>query len=124
MKNEQNYKNSDFPFPYLKLGFAFSKEDFLVRVKARTDFMIQAGLIEETSSFLNQNFDGWAPLSSVGYKETTQFLRENKTKDWLRENIIVSTMQLIKKQKTWFKRDASVLWSDHSALILRFLRED
>jgi len=25
---------------------------------------------------------------------------------------VTSTMQLVKKQKTWFKRDQSILWSD------------
>lgn len=124
MKIEQEYKQNQFPFAYLKVGFSFEKEIFLDRVKARTAAMIRNGMIEETEFFLKHNFSRWAPLSSVGFKETVQFLQENKTTDWLNENIVLSTMKLIKKQKTWFKRDGAILWSDQQAHIHRFLLED
>lgn len=124
MKSDQEYKKNQFPFSYLKVGFSFEKDVFAQRVKTRTEAMIKNGIIEETEFFLKHNFSNWAPLSSVGYKETLQFLRENKTKDWLCDRIIQSTMKLIKKQKTWFKRDSSVLWSDQQVHIRQFLRED
>jgi len=124
MKSDQEYKKNQFPFPYIKVGFSFEKEVFLQRVKLRTRNMIEGGLIEETEHFLKHNFSDWAPLASVGFKETLQFLNENKTKDWLNDSVVQSTMKLIKKQKTWFKRDASILWSDQQAHIERFLVED
>lgn len=110
--NSKN-KNS-LPFPYIKVGFSLEKDLALKQVQSRTAAMIKSGLIEETEGFLKQGFESWAPLASVGYKETVQFLKENQSQDWLFENINKSTMQLIKKQKTWFKRDQSILWSDGS----------
>lgn len=124
MKSAQQYKKKELPFLYIKTGYSFEKEIFLERVQLRTRHMIKSGLIEETDYFLKHNFSEWAPLSSVGFKETVQFLRENKTKDWLYENVVQSTMKLIKKQKTWFKRDHSILWSEQQAHIHRFLFED
>jgi len=124
MKADQEYKKKELPFAYIKTGFSFEKEVFLQRVRQRTQNMIKEGLIEETEYFLKHNFSAWAPLSSVGFKETVQFLNESKTKDWLHENVVQSTMKLIKKQKTWFKRDSSILWSDQQAHIHRFLFED
>ncbi len=124
MKAENNFKNKNFNFPYLKIGFQFEKEFFLERVKQRTEAMIQNGIVAETEYFLKNNYHDWAPLSSVGYREVVQCLQQNKTKDWLLENITQSTMQLIKKQKTWFKRDLSILWSEHSKHIEQFLLED
>lgn len=124
MKRDQDYKKNQLPFPYLKVGFSFAKDIFLERVKLRTQNMIEQGVIEETEFFLKHNFSEWSPLASVGFKETVQFLKENKTKDWLNDSIVQSTMKLIKKQKTWFKRDSSILWSEQQAHIQRFLVED
>ncbi|MBC7464961.1 MAG: tRNA (adenosine(37)-N6)-dimethylallyltransferase MiaA [Bdellovibrio sp.] len=109
----QKNKNS-LPFPYIKVGFAYEKEKALPIVENRTQLMIDGGLIEETNACLKQGFSDWAPLASVGYKEAVDYLIHNKSKDWLFENINKSTMQLIKKQKTWFKRDSTILWSDNS----------
>lgn len=102
------------PFPILKVGFSFDKTVFLKQVEKRTQKMIQQGIIDETRFFMQRNQLDWAPLSSVGFKETVDYLQTNKNLKWLHESIVQSTMQLIKKQKTWFKRDASILWSDHS----------
>lgn len=124
MKADQDYKKKELPFDFIKVGYSFEKDIFLNRVRLRTQNMISGGLIEETENFVKQNFLDWAPLSSVGFKETVQFLAENKTKDWLQESIVQSTMKLIKKQKTWFKRDGAILWSDQSVHIRRFLQRD
>lgn len=113
--SSQRQNKNAFPFPFLKLGFNLAKEVMLPRVEARTQWMIENGLIEETQKFLQQGFGDWSALASVGYKETVEHLLHNNSKAQLAQNIVSSTMKLIKKQKTWFKRDASVLWSDFSA---------
>lgn len=111
----------EFPFSYIKVGFDFEKSAFEERVKLRTQKMIAAGLIEETSLFLDKGFSDWAPLRSVGYKESVQYLIEKQNQDWLKDAINQSTMKLIKKQKTWFKRDGSILWSNQSEALQLFL---
>lgn len=116
MSDFQNTNNKDaLPYPYIKIGLGFStddKEKMQDRVQKRTQLMIKNGLIEETKYFLDHSFEKWAPLSSVGYLETVQYLKNELTLEQLEPAIIQSTMQLIKKQRTWFKRDPSVLWSD------------
>ncbi len=116
MSDFQNANNKDaLPFPYLKIGLNFSsddKEKMRARVKNRIQQMIKNGLIAETKSFLDCGFDQWTPLSSVGYIETVQYLKNEITLEQLEPAITLSTMQLIKKQRNWFKRDPTVLWSD------------
>lgn len=124
LKEDQNQRKNEIPFDFIKVGFNFEKEIFLERVQRRTQQMISSGLIEETDFFLKKGFENWAPLASVGYKECVQFIQQNKTKDWLVEAVNQSTMQLIKKQKTWFKRDPSILWSDQASCLKQFLLED
>lgn len=111
------------PFDCIKIGFDFEKADFEKRVQVRTEKMIQDGIVAETERFLEKGFASWAPLSSVGYKECVQWLQSTPRPavEDLKAAIRQSTMQLIKKQKTWFKRDKAVLWSNHEAELARFL---
>lgn len=119
-QNTQKNKN-EFPYPYIKVGFDFEKPLYVDRVNARTKKMIADGIIEETRGFYDEGFKDWVPLQSVGYRETLEYLVENKNKEWLLQSINQSTLQLIKKQKTWFKRDKAVLWSNQSASVDQFL---
>jgi tRNA dimethylallyltransferase len=68
--------------------------------------MIDAGLEKEVKDLLAQGFrTNLKPLLSIGYKETIQFLnQEIKTKEELIERIAISTRQLAKSQRTFFKK--------------------
>jgi tRNA dimethylallyltransferase len=101
-----------YPRPYLKLGIRWTKEQLEERVKERTRKMIEGGIIEETKVLLDQGLGNWSPLQSVGYDETVTFLTENKTQEWLYEEIVRSTLRLAKKQRTWFQRDKDIKWFD------------
>lgn len=111
----------EFPLDSIKLGFDFEKSEYLERVKRRTQQMIENGLLAETEKVLKAGQADWAPLHSVGYREAVQFLTEGHSRKWLFDAIVQSTMQLIKKQKTWFKRDSSVLWSKQAEQLDQFI---
>lgn len=111
----------EFPFQSIKVGFDFEKSEYVARVENRTKQMIVNGIIGETRAAMDAGFVDWAPMRSVGYRETLEFLSENHSAEWLHSAIVQSTMQLIKKQKTWFKRDASVLWSNQAQQLDQFL---
>lgn len=121
LKEKAEDRKNIFPFSYIKLGFDFEKTIYQERVKKRTQKMINAGIIEETKKFYDLQLMNWAPLRSVGYKETMEYLSFSRSLDWLTEAINQSTMQLIKKQKTWFKRDQTILWSNQEQRLEQFL---
>ena len=103
------------PYPSMKIGLTFEttdKEKFAKRVHERTLKMLDQGIIEETKHFLDSGFESWAPLSSVGYHETKAYLQGELKREDLAQAITQATMKLVKKQKTWFKRDEAILWSD------------
>ena len=119
LKSKSILQNSNaFPYPFLKIGFTDTKDILLPRVQKRTSFILKNGIIEETKYFLDAGFANWGPLSSVGYKEVANYLIHNNSissiSEALFESIVTSTMQLIKKQKTWFQRDQTTLWSETS----------
>lgn len=117
---QQPAKNA-LPFPVLKVGFDYERAELLERVKKRTEKMLADGLIAEVESVLSRASADWAPLQSVGYKEVVEFLSSGRDRSWLAEEITKNTMQLIKKQKTWFKRDGSILWSKQNEALQAFL---
>lgn len=107
-----------FPYPLLKLGIKLSREQLEPRVKLRVEQMLKAGLIEEVRGLLQRNEASWAPLESVGYRETVEYLLRKSaesaispmTREELQEKIIQNTLRLAKKQRTWFGRDADIHW--------------
>lgn len=82
------------------------KEDHLKVIEERAAKMIDMGLVEEVEALLKSGFTGQEkPLQSIGYIETLQYLRsEFKNKEEYLERISISTRQLAKSQKTFFKK--------------------
>ena len=100
------------PWKYQKIGLSISKEDLLIKVKKRTEKMIQQGLIEEVACLVQKGFEDWKPLQSVGYKEGLLYIKGQLSKEDLFSEIVKNTMLLAKKQKTWFQKDKSIKWFD------------
>lgn len=100
-----------FPHDLLKIAPEWDRDSIRERIAQRTKKMIEMGLIEEVQGLIDQKLDlSWAPLASVGYKETLAYLRGEISKDQLQEDITINTQQLAKKQKTWFQRDKEINW--------------
>jgi len=97
-------------FSCLKVGLTCEKEVLWKRIESRATQMVRGGLREEVQKLLDQGLGGWGPLSSVGYLQTQEALREEKSDPWLVEAISIGTRQLAKRQKTWFKRDPEIFW--------------
>lgn len=83
------------------------KEEHLQIIEKRTDRMLKTGLLEEVQALLKQGFTGEEkPLQSIGYKEALDLhAGVFETFEECRERIIISTRQLAKSQRTWFKKD-------------------
>ena len=83
LKQEQDKNKNKFAFPYIKLGFDFEKEVLRRRVHERTRLMLRDGIVDETRNILDTGFVDWAPLQSVGIRETVQMINEGKDTSWL-----------------------------------------
>ena len=85
------------------------KDEHLEIITKRTKKMLSSGLIEEVKQILENGFTGGEkPLQSIGYKEVLDYLQGvHKNISECEERIIISTRQLAKSQRTWFKKDIS-----------------
>ncbi|MGZ3723109.1 MAG: tRNA (adenosine(37)-N6)-dimethylallyltransferase, partial [Bdellovibrionales bacterium] len=107
---QREFKGTPFPYPLLKLGLMPTREELLPRVEKRTREMLAAGLLQEVKTLVAEGYGNWPALMSVGYKECLAFLRGEISEEKLLPLIVEKTMQLAKKQKTWFKRDPEIHW--------------
>ncbi len=93
-----------------KLGLYLEREEILSRVSNRVDAMLEEGLIDEVKGLLNQGLSTWKPLQSVGYKEIIMYLNNEINLEQSKDLIIKNTMNLVKRQMTWFRSDQSIVW--------------
>ena len=82
------------------------KEDHWNIIVKRCEEMVETGLINEMETLLSNGFTGEEkPLKSIGYKETLQYINgEFKSQSDYIERMSISTRQLAKSQRTFFKK--------------------
>lgn len=94
------------------MGLRVPREELKQRIIARTDAMLAAGLEGEVRSLVEQN--GWSceALKGVGYAQWRGYFEGSETLAETRAKIIKATLDLAKRQRTWFKRNKGVHWFD------------
>jgi tRNA dimethylallyltransferase len=88
-----------------------------VRINARVDAMLKAGLVKEVQGLLLQGYSGeLGPMKSLGYKEIVEYLHGELSYDNAVEEIKINTRRFAKRQQTWFRADRLIEWLDVSEL--------
>lgn len=96
----------------LILGIKTSVEQLQPRIQSRTTAMLLAGLADEAKN-LAQRY-GWEvePMKGIGYAEWQEFFGNRKTLQETTDQIVRNSMNLAKRQRTWFRRNNSIHWLD------------
>lgn len=85
------------------------------RIERRVRAMVAAGLLEETRRLRAEGLDrGSTARRAIGYEQALSVLDGTMTCAEAIEATIVGTRRLVRKQDTWFRRDARVRWIDAS----------
>jgi len=92
------------------LGMSTDRDELRGKIEQRVDAMLVAGLEEEARRLSEQY--GWEaePMKGIGYSEWKDYFSGAKTLDETRAKIIKDSMDLAKRQRTWFKRNNSIHW--------------
>ncbi len=86
------------------------------RIAARVDAMLAAGLVEEVAALAARGLrDGATASRAVGYREVLEHLDGAIDLDEARRRTVVATRRLVRRQRSWFRRDARVHWLDAAA---------
>ena len=79
-------------------------------ISARVNKMIRSGLEAEVQALANQY--GWEceALKGIGYREWQAYFEDKNDLEMTKQNIISSTNNLAKRQRTWLKRNKHINW--------------
>lgn len=94
----------------LVLGIKTEREQLRERITRRVDAMLAAGLESEVRALAGRY--GWdvEPMKGIGYREWVEYFAGTRNRAEVRERIIKASMDLAKRQRTWFKRNDSIQW--------------
>lgn len=86
------------------------------RVNLRVDTMLNQGLVDEVKQLLSLGFDetNSNALRTHGYQEVFPYLRGEYDYETMREEIQKAIRHYVKRQLTWFRRDARATWVGRS----------
>ncbi|HSK61723.1 MAG TPA: tRNA (adenosine(37)-N6)-dimethylallyltransferase MiaA [Actinomycetospora sp.] len=86
------------------------------RIAARVDAMLAAGLVDEVATLAARGLrDGATASRAVGYREVLEHLDGTIDLDEARRRTVVATRRLVRRQRSWFRRDDRVRWLDAAA---------
>ena len=94
----------------LLIGMKVERDVLHKRIEKRVDAMIAGGLEAEVAG-LAQRY-GWdcEALKGVGYAQWKGHFLDTQSHEETRAKIIKATLDLAKRQRTWFKRNKSIHW--------------
>lgn len=103
-------------YDVLLLGLWMERQALYQRVEVRVDKMIEQGLEAEVRRLLAAGASAELPaLQAIGYKEIVQYLRGDCTFDEAVDAIKRNTRRFVKRQLSWFRRDARIHWFERTA---------
>jgi tRNA dimethylallyltransferase len=97
----------------LKIGLILPPEVLKKRIRTRLLSRIKKGMIKEVENLHRQGVS-WKRLNSFGleYRYVSLYLQKKMTKEEMIEKLNTEIWHYAKRQKTWFKRDKSIIWID------------
>ncbi len=110
----------------LTIGIRIEKEDLLNNIHTRLVERMRAGMVEEVVT-LHKNGLSYERMQELGieYQYIAQYLQNMITKDEMCALIETKSWQYAKRQMTWLKRDAGIVWvrKDETERIERLVKE-
>lgn len=97
-------------FRILRLGLDPDRKALYERINRRAQQMFETGLVEETQRLFEKYSEDAGTLSSLGYKQALELLREEVTREQAIQAAQQAHRNYAKRQMTWFRREPEVQW--------------
>jgi len=108
---EWGWKGEERPGrPRRIVGLAREEPGLTDRIRARTHEMLEAGWVEEALRVRAGAGFGPTAIQALGYREVLAHADGELTCSELVERIVLRTRQFARRQRTWFRRFAEILW--------------
>lgn len=101
--------------PTVQLGLNLDRAELHLRLRARVEAMLEAGLVDEVRALEAAGLRrGKTAAKAIGYAQVLRFLDGQESLDWVVEDTTVATRRFARRQVTWFNADPRVEWFDPS----------
>ncbi|MCW8858204.1 MAG: tRNA (adenosine(37)-N6)-dimethylallyltransferase MiaA [Deltaproteobacteria bacterium] len=105
---------ADCHYRTLQLAPEWSRAELYSRINSRAQEMLDLGLVEEVRGLVDRYSIDLKAFQTLGYREVIRYLKNEVTAQQMLEDIQQLTRQYAKKQLTWFRKDAEIIWVDSS----------
>ncbi len=104
--NSKIYSDTgELKYDALVIGLTANRAELYRKIDERTKKMFDAGLVEEVQNLLASGVNpNSQAMLGIGYKETVEYLRGEKTRDETISKISQATRNFAKRQLTWYRR--------------------
>lgn len=99
------------------IGVDVDKTTIRDRIENRIKQMIDDGLIRETEKIYSIYGSGLESNTANSYSLVKQYLDGQINQDQLIKLATIRDMQLVKKQRTWFKRNPHIIWMQREKIV-------
>lgn len=97
-------------FNALLLGIAVERASLIRKLDTRVDEMYAGGLVEEAEAIARKWGRAIAPLTSIGYRESLEYLDGKCSREEAIAETRRRTRAYAKRQMTWFRGEQGVHW--------------
>jgi tRNA dimethylallyltransferase len=91
-------------------GLDPGREGLRAAVEARAARMLEGGLLAEVEGLLRRVPEDARPLRAIGYRQAVEVVRGRRAVADALRDIVTDTMRYAKRQRTWFRHQATVHW--------------
>lgn len=93
------------------LGLRTDAEWLNPRIALRAELMFGQGLVEEVEGLIEQGLRAGSTAGrAIGYAQVLAMLRGELRRDEALEQTITGTRRYVRRQRSWFNRDARITW--------------
>jgi tRNA dimethylallyltransferase len=109
----------------LIIGVKISRAQLRENIERRVKTMFRRGLRREVEMLANKY--GWdnEAMKGIGYAEFQAYFAGSQSLGATKRKIVKNTLNLAKRQRTWFKRNTSIVWVENlpeaDALVSTFI---
>jgi tRNA dimethylallyltransferase len=100
-------------YPAVHIGVDRDPAELDALIAERVDRMFAQGLVDEVATLERAGLrDGRTASRALGYQQVLRHLAGDCTLAQARDETVQATRRFVRRQRSWFRRDPSVIWLD------------
>ncbi len=99
-------------FDILKIGLTSSREELYSRNDRRVEGWFENGFVQEVKELMKNYSSDLPSMTSLGYRQVAAYIIGTLGSAEAKQRVKFEIHGYIRRQLTWFRRDASIYWFD------------